>query len=171
MPRDKATMESFSPERSVEEPGGLGALGRLTCPQKRKSGGSQTLPPRNPHTPLFIFSTVSSISTLRDPSYPLNSNACLHLAVLLEENKKSKQNFEDQRFFSFFKKYACSKDRPFVHSEGTPGHPSEGCVARAGLLPRATRWPSTKVRWLVYSACGQFLQEPRRGSPSSSDSS
>lgn len=33
--RDKAAVESFSPERSSEEPGGLGASGRLICPQKR----------------------------------------------------------------------------------------------------------------------------------------
>lgn len=58
------------------------------------------LPPRNP-TPHCSFShMVSLASTLQDSFYPLRGNTCLHLSiVLLEENKKSKQNFEDQRFF------------------------------------------------------------------------
>lgn len=41
LPLDKATMESFSPERSEEEPGGLGGLGGVICPQKQGRGGSQ----------------------------------------------------------------------------------------------------------------------------------
>lgn len=135
-----------------------------------RSGGSQFLPPRNPHTPLHFLHRSFNIN-IEGSRLPMNSNACLHLAVLLEENKKSKQNFEDQRFFAFFKKHAYSKDRPSVHSEGTPGHSSEGCTVRAGLLPEATQWPATKVHWPIYSACRLFLQEPRRGSPSSSDSS
>lgn len=78
--------------------------GASSAPRNGNCGGSQPLPPRNPPTPLFIFSTVSP-STLRDSSSSLNSNTCLPLAtVLLEENKKSKQNFEDQRFFFFQKK-------------------------------------------------------------------
>lgn len=84
--RDKAMMESFSPERSSEEPGGRGDSEKLICPQKRggEGEGSQPLPPRNPQPPHSSFSRlISSTSTLRDSFYPLNSNACLHLAIVL----------------------------------------------------------------------------------------
>lgn len=46
LPQDKATMESFSPERSEEEQGGLGAPGRVICPpETREEEGAS---PQNP---------------------------------------------------------------------------------------------------------------------------
>lgn len=77
--QDKATMESFSPERSEEEPGGLGASGRVICPQKqetRRGDSPQSPAPSHPgstphpaNTHYSFSCMVSSTSTLRDSFY------------------------------------------------------------------------------------------------------
>lgn len=101
---------------------------------------------------------------MRDSFYPLNSNACLHLAiVLLKENKKSKQNFEDQRFFLYLKNMHVLKIGPSFSEKVLQGIPQRADIARA------TRLQSAAVLWPIDSACRQLLQEPGTGNASSSE--
>lgn len=57
--------------------------------------------------------------------------------VLLEENKKSKQNFEDQRFFLYLKKMHVLEIGPSFSEKVLQGIPRRADIARASSLPHS----------------------------------
>lgn len=61
LPQDKATMESFSPERSGDQRGGLGTWGRDICPQKQ--GTRWGTGPQSPDPSLLGTTLHSTPST------------------------------------------------------------------------------------------------------------
>lgn len=89
---------------------------------------------------------VFSASTLRDSSYPLK-DTCLSLSiVLLEENKKNQQNFEEEGLFCFCfffsQNHACSQGCPCfpVKSPRASLRETRGCQGRP-----AARGPLTAI--------------------------